>query len=547
MLKKILLILIFTPLLVFNQPGFVPLDHKIYKFLDRLNSAGFISNYNSFEIPKSNSEIINLLQEISKNKKSLNNIDKQILQDLLFEFDFLITGSDSSYYSLLNKYNNDFSSSNKSFYYYIDSLRNGIFINLTASNSLLISNSEKADIINFGGEIRGYLNNELGFLLKGTNGTYKGNKNLALNFENLRYNYKAHLNPNYQGANSYFDDTEGYLYFEKPNFALKLGRDRIKLGYGILSPFIGNNAPPLDYFKFSMNYKNFNFSYIHGKLLDNPLIYGDSLWGEMHNLRDKYLVYHRFGIRLSDAFNFGLGEFIIYGNRSLDLGYLNPFNFYKSIEHINQDRDNSALFFDLNGQAVKGLTYYLTIYIDDIDFGKIGKKWYGNQLLWDFGLKINLFDKYISNFITLQYIRVEPYVFSHRIPYNNFTSLNFLLNDNIEPNSHLFNINYQHNILYNLEFNFVLTYGKHGQNIYDSEGNLIKNVGGSAFIGHRPKDNEYVKFLDGNKTIIKRILLKLNYEFIKNNFIELIYQYNKNSFNNYDYKNLFIINTKVKI
>ncbi len=546
MLKKILFIFIISPILVFTKPGFVPIDHKVYKFLERLNSAGYIANYNPFEIPKSNSEVVSFLLELSKNKNSLNTTDKQILQDLLFEFDFFINGSDSTYYSLLNKNNKDLINSNKSFYYYIDSLKNGIFINLTANNSLLISQKDKANIINFGGEIKGYINN-LGFFLRGTNGTYKGNKNLALNFENLRYNYKANLNPAYQGANSYFDDTEGYLYFEKPNYSFKIGRDRINLGYGTLKPFLGNNAPPLDYFKFTLNYNIFNFSYIHGKLLDRPQVHYDSLWGELHNLKDKYLVYHRFGIKIADEFNFGLGEFIIYGNRSIDLGYLNPFNFYKSIEHINQDRDNSALFFDINGQALKGLSYYLTIFIDDIDFGKIGKKWYGNQLLWDFGLKINLLEKYIPSFITLQYIRIEPYVFSHRIPYNNFTSLNFLLNDNIEPNSHMINIKYQHNLQSNLEFTCMFTYGEHGNNVYNNNGNLIKNVGGSVLVGHRPNDNEYVKFLDGDKKNIKSILLQLNFEFIKNNFIELIYNYNYNTFNKFNYKNIFVFNTKIKI
>ncbi len=88
MLKKILFIFIISPILVFTKPGFVPIDHKVYKFLERLNSAGYIANYNPFEIPKSNSEVVSFLLELSKNKNSLNTTDKQILQDLLFEFDF---------------------------------------------------------------------------------------------------------------------------------------------------------------------------------------------------------------------------------------------------------------------------------------------------------------------------------------------------------------------------------------------------------------------------------------------------------------------------
>jgi hypothetical protein len=59
---------------------------------------------------------------------------------------------------------------------------------------------------------------------------------------------------------------------------------------------------------------------------------------------DKFLVYHRIGFNINRHFNFGVGEFIIYGRRGIDLSYLNPFAFYKSIEHSNRDRDNSMLF-----------------------------------------------------------------------------------------------------------------------------------------------------------------------------------------------------------
>jgi hypothetical protein len=536
---------------IIAQSGFVDIDHKVYNFFDRMTTLGFLDDYNSFEIPKSSKEIKKNLLNILKNKEKLNYTDNKILEDLVFEFDYLINGTDSTYSSIIGEkaifdsFNFD---TNKSLYFYTDSLKNGFFINLLAENNTIIKKDKKANIFIFGGELHGYLWDELGFYLRGTNGFYKGDKNTALNFGSLRYNYKANLNPNYQGANSYFDETEGYIYFNKNNYGFKLGRDRIILGHGIVKPFIGKNAPPIDYFSLNINYSIFNFSYLHGKLLSNPTIRSDSLVGEIHDLVDKYIVYHRFELNFSKHLKVGLGEFIIYGNRSLDLSYLNPFNFYKSIEHINQDRDNSYLFIDISNNSFAGFSPYLTIFVDDIDFGKIGKKWYGNQLLWDTGINISLFPNTISGLLKFQYLRIEPYVFTHRIPYNNFTSLNYLLNDNIEPNSQLFNIKFLYFPNKRLDLSVTLSYKEHGENIYDNNGNLLTNYGGSTKFGHRPNDKEYVSFLDGRLVKSSNVVFEGNYEFVRNNFLGILFSLLKEDIGNQNKADSFLlVNLKLKL
>ncbi len=549
MKRYIISILLLLNSFIVAQSGYIDVEHKIYPFLERMNTLGFIDNYNGFEIPKTNTQIKQYLIEIINNKEKLSDVDHEILNDLVFEFDYLFNGTDLSYSSILNnKFAEDYYQSNKSIYSYVDSSKNGFFINFAAYNSTIIKKEKMASIFTFGGEVKGYLFNELGFYLKGTNGTYKGDKNTALNYGSLKYNYKANLNPNYEGANSFFDETEGYLFFEKRNYNFKLGRDRIILGQGIYKPFLGNNAPPIDYFKFNINYSIFNFSYLHGKLLSSPNVYADSLWGEIHSLQDKYLVYHRFEINFSKHFKLGLGEFIIYGNRSVDLSYLNPFNFYKSIEHINQDRDNSSLFIDISNNTLSGFSLYLTLFIDDIDFSKLGKKWYGNQTLWDIGINITPKINNFSGGLAVQYLRIEPFVFTHRIPYNNFTSLNYLINDNIEPNSQLFNVKFYYYFTPRVSFLFQAGYKEHGSNLYDEKGTLVTNYGGSVKEGHRPFDSEQVKFLDGLLIKSFNVLFEGKYEFIRNNFISLYYYFeNEKSPHTSTNESTLILNIKLKI
>ena len=151
----------------------------------------------------------------------------------------------------------------------------------------------------------------------------------------------------------------------------------------------------------------------------------------------------------------GLGEIVIYANRSIDLSYLNPFAFYKSVEHANQDRDNSILFFDLANNSIEGLKFYSTIMLDDIDFGKLGTGWYGNQILLNLGLYSANFYKYIPLEISLQYLRIDPYVFTHRILESNYTNLGFGLGADIPPNSETYILGFKYYFTYRLSGNEI--------------------------------------------------------------------------------------------
>jgi hypothetical protein len=189
---------------------------------------------------------------------------------------------------------------------------------------------------------------------------------------------------------------------------------------------------------------------------------------------------------------------IIYGNRGIDLSYLNPFTFYKSVEHSNQDRDNSMLFFDINYKPASGLKLFSSLLIDDISFGKIGTGWFGNQTLLHAGLfSANLY-KIIPADISLEYLRIEPYTLTHRLPGNNFTHNGYNVGEDLQPNSELFfsQINYRFN--HRLSCAISFTYAIHGANPLDTDGS-IRNVGGDINLGHRIMDSESVEFLDGIK------------------------------------------------
>jgi len=246
---------------------------------------------------------------------------------------------------------------------------------------------------------------------------------------------------------------------------------------------------------------------MHGKLLGSK-----SITSAGRSVTNKFFVYHKFSFELPYGSQFGIGETVIYSRRGLDLSYLNPFVFYKSAEHANQDRDNSMLFADFRSTSlIRNITFYLQFMLDDIDFSKIGTGWYGNQTLWNFGISSSAINLLPSDNISFQMIRIEPYFYTHRIPDNNFTNSGYTLTDNIEPNSILFSVNYDFSLRYNLDFSVNYIHSIHGANEIKN-GGIITNFGGDILIGHRQDDKLNIKFLDGIREDRNEINFIVRYE-----------------------------------
>ncbi|MCF8240270.1 MAG: hypothetical protein K9J16_02715 [Melioribacteraceae bacterium] len=554
-MKKYLLIYFFLSGFIFAQVGYVESDNTVYRFLNRMENLGIIENYNSFEIPKTRNEISKFLKIIIDKKSELDAIDLKILTDYLTEFELELFGTTEKSSSLSSDISIEslLSEKEKYLYYYNDSTFN-FFANFVGEGTYLTqkniepSFNENTELIRFGGILKGSFYGKIGFYLKGMNGTFFGNRTLALKRTTLAYNYKFNLE-NAGIGNDYFDETEGYLLGEFDHVKIKIGRDRINAGYGFNKSLLGNNSPVFDYALFNFGYKFFHFSYFHGKLLGNMNIVQDPIEGSTREVTEKYIAYHRVAFDFSKHLSIGFGEMIIYSRRSMDLAYLNPFAFYKSVEHSNQDRDNSMLFFDVKNNSIRGFKFYAALLIDDIDFSKIGKKWYGNQTLFDIGLTAIPFYSTVPIEFDFQYMRIEPYVYSHRINNNNFTTQSFNLASDIQPNSEIYHFGIDYRFTHRLSVYSYFDYTIHGANKLNNDGSVNTNYGGDIQVGYRVGDEQQVNFLDGMLEYKTIIGVQLIYEPINNYHLVLTSEYTKNNtFYHGDTKNIFgSLSFKIKI
>ena len=512
-MKKYLIILLFSSVL-FAQTEYVPVNNNVYTFLERMDALGLISNYNSFELPKTRHEVASFIKEIDILKSKLDPVDHSILEDLKTEFEYDLYGTLNNSMSLFGKGEyNPFTQKEKYLYTQTDSGYGTLFINLTAEGDAIINNdrigdkttSAKLGII--GGEIRGTVLNKFGFYITGTNGILLGDKKTSFLKKDLQYNFKLNEKPDAV----LFDETAGYLSADFNLIRFKIGRDRLKIGYGYIGALIDDNSPPLDYIGMNINYGILNFSYFHAKISGYPGYLPDSVTQGVNLEGEKYIGYHRIGINPSKYTEFGIGEFIIYANRPLEFAYINPFNFYKSAEHSGQDRDNAMLFFDFSNRSISGLKLYSYLLLDDIDFGKLFTGWYGNQTIWNFGLASSNLYKYFPLDIKVEYQRIEPYVFTHRLQYNNFTNLGYPLGTFTYPNSELFFTELTYRFNYRCSGSLGFIYGIHGANTVNPDGSVF-NVGGDIALGHRSFDNGTIHFLEGDLEYQRIVSASINYE-----------------------------------
>lgn len=517
---KIFFLSLIISIPLFAQTEYVLAENPVYDFLERMESLHFIERYNSFELPKTRGEIGNYLKQVIAHEDQLDSADKDFLNDYLIEFEFEVMGTFTHSKSIIGgNISNIFTEGQKHLYFLTDRSHNiNLFFNSAGQAQAILekysdpSRTATATIWQMQLQIRGSLMDKFGFFYRGGNGSVFGQREAALSRRDLQYNYK------FNNFRTFDITTAGYLTADFNYVKFKFGRDRMKIGYGPVEVVLGDNAPLFDNLYMRMHYKSVEISYFHGKLLGNTTVTVDSVLGELNYVPDKYIGYHRIGFNISDNFNFGAAELIVYGDRGLDFNYVNPFILYKTAQNNNKDRDNSMVILDMNSKPMKGLKLYSMILIDDIEVSKIGSPYWGNQFILSAGFMSNNFYNYAPLDIQFEYVRIDPYVYTNRIPRNTFTNDGFGLGSFMEPNSELFLVQLNYRFTNRLTVSAMFTYYIHGANPLNNDGSVKENVGGDILLGHRVHDGSDASFLDGDKEYTRKLSASISYEPIKDFF-----------------------------
>jgi hypothetical protein len=517
------------------QVDMIPLEANfhavnVYDFLKEMRVKKMLVDFKDGNINLSRLEANRLLSEVESHWSELSENEKKLVK--LFQRTFANPEEELENYTFFfgsstknaDYFSEMFSDKEKQLYYFHDGKDNLFLEAFSAgdySNQLSPVTRPNATTYQGGFRFRGTLFDNFGYNVTFIKGAFGGSREVISNVRpELNYNYKF-VTPG--DVVSSFDFTEGYLRFAaepKPNtsISVQLGREKIRYGLGYGSRLvISGTHPDLDFIKFNLSYKNLTYSAIHastaGVFKPTP--------AERYT---KYIAVHHLRLLIPNLFAIGIGDLVVYSDR-FDLAYLNPFLFYKFAEHSLQDRDNAAMFFDIQTHFIKNLEFQATFYMDespdfakpDLERNKIG---YQVGVLWYEFLTV----KNLS--LALEYSRVRPYVYGHFNERNSLSSFNAPIGHRIGSNADEFFARLAYNITSRLRPTIEFQKVRKGNNVLDAGGNITRNVGGDLLV-RQPFEtvDTIVPLLSGERVDSYILSSAIRYEPLRNWVLELRYGY----------------------
>lgn len=533
-MKQVFLILL--SICVFAQVEHIHIYHPVYDFLLRLESKGFVEHGSFTDLPLQRKQIVEIIS--NTDEKSLNKTEIKSLNRFKDEFRLnkreekvLVTNS-----SFPNQvfFSGFFDDSEKYFYRYEDSINSLSIRPLANTEFRMLDNGNSDNVIfaNAGLRFFGTIDNKLGYNLQVTNGSaLAGNEDLLLADDRIGQNVKFTV------WDSDFDFTESHVRFDYRWFYSYISRENRLLGAGLNQRlFLSDNTTPMDHLALGARFKYFEYKFSHSSLLSSPVdSIGDRnlpIVGVDSRFIDKFSVTHRFSFRPSWG-EISLWENIVYSDRGFDLAYLNPLSFLKSLEHSLRDRDNSSMGLDLTYRFMKRFQLKGTYLLDDIIFSEIGNNFWSNKTAYNLALITAL---PFNLDLGIEYARNEPYVFSHfaqvvpvTLDGNSMTSDGKLFTGYNPPNSEELSLSLRYWWGSRYPFKLDFSYLRHGRNILDENGNIVRNVGGDEFVSRRFEDSERVSFLDGELNEIFNTTANFTFELSSGFNLALIYSFTKQS------------------
>ena len=398
MQKSLLLLYILLSITIsaFGYSVNVPMDYWGYDFFDRCETKGLCSSLDLRVKPISRMAAAKIILTIKKNaaehpdrfsktdQAQLDQIEGDFIDELQqLDANFKVRVAERHFLS--HRENNS-----------------QVYVDLVASEKIIANNGPQYDPnqhiseTTAGGIIRGQLGETIGFFAEARNSLIRG-----VDYEHESFDVSQGSPVVLSGSNAYSDRATAYFIWEKPWLRFEIGRDEMAWGPGYHSGLsLSGNVPPADLIKLRTRFNRFAFTSVH-MFLNN-------------SLGSKYLAGHRLDVELIRGLQVGATETVVYGDRDLELDYLNPLMLYHVAEHHLGDKDNNTMSVDFVLDRFPGMKIYGEWFIDDMTSAESLTGYFGNKFAFLTGIYL-AGPLHIPDLdIRLEYSRVEPFVYSHK-------------------------------------------------------------------------------------------------------------------------------------
>ncbi|MDP8237465.1 MAG: capsule assembly Wzi family protein [Candidatus Hatepunaea meridiana] len=288
-------------------------------------------------------------------------------------------------------------------------------------------------------QFRGDYKSKIGFYFRFVDNVERGN-GPYFDRKGLLEDRFGYVGPLLGGDETYYDMTEAYLTVSLAGVEMVFGKDRVAWGHSRDSGLLLSGLSP-SFNQFRLKSELFNrvrFSYLIGYLnafeIPTETSYQTENGWSRIDKPQKWIASHRLEYTPWDFLVLAINESVIWGERGIDLSYLNPINFYFSAEHDGGDYDNVLMSGDITVRISKSILLYSELLIDDMKLATLGRGDPGNKFGYLFGAK--LLNTGVNGLSTgIEYTRLDPYVYTHFFPVNRYTTWTSSLGSNIGANS----------------------------------------------------------------------------------------------------------------
>lgn len=301
-------------------------------------------------------------------------------------------------------------------------------------------------------------------------------------------NYDASLgyprNAEKDSSRATWDQSESYFTFAIRGIGFEYGRDNTAWGPcpdgGLM---FSGLAPAMDMLRLTYDAGPVFLSWFHGQVRGKP----DRKWVSGH--RVEFTPFR--------GASFGLQDAVIYADRGLEPAYLNPVMPFVFSQHSLGDRDNVLFGVDAAWSRIRNLKLYGEMLVDDFTspWGLFSDAW-SNKIAFTAGALWTDPAGIRDGQLRIDYARVDPFVYTHRIPSNVYEHFAAGLGSDLQPNSDRLGLRWEHWFGLRLRGGVSCRIERHGR--------------GDRRVSHTDEDGDVKRFLAG--TVERRTAASIHLE-----------------------------------
>lgn len=220
-------------------------------------------------------------------------------------------------------------------------------------------------------------------------------------------------------------------YTANKYFNFTLGHDKNFIGDGYRSMLLSDVSAAYPFFKITTTLGNVKYMALWAQFQDpksnlydpsDPLYYSD------HGFKRKWGAFHYLDWNVNNRLSFGFFDSIIWqdsddtGKRGLDVTYLNPIIFLRTVEGMNGSPDNALIGFTAKYKLFSNGTIYGQMALDEFTAKEVfkNKGYWANKSAFQLGLKgFDAFKVANLNYL-VEFNTARPFTYTQRISTLNY-------------------------------------------------------------------------------------------------------------------------------